>query len=69
MIIEVEDRFYKVAKQFLNMLKRLDRAAASGDAVHEVEEMTWFGPDRDGPRNDRRAHQAARRRTATAAGD
>ena len=43
MIIEVEDRFYKVAKQFLNMLKRLDRAAASGDAVHEVEEMTWFG--------------------------
>ena len=42
MIID-EDRFYKVAKQFLNMLKRLDRAAASGDAVHEVEEMTWFG--------------------------
>ncbi len=43
MIIEVEDRFCKVAKQLLNVLGKLQRAAASGDAVHEVEETTWFG--------------------------
>jgi hypothetical protein len=43
MIIEVEDRFCKVTKQFLRVLGRLQRAAASGDAVHEVEETTWFG--------------------------
>ncbi len=43
MIIEVEDRFCKVTKQFLKVLRKLQRAAASGDAVHEVEETTWFG--------------------------
>jgi len=43
MIIEVEDRLCKVAKQFLDVLGRLERAAASGDAVHEVEETAWFG--------------------------
>jgi hypothetical protein len=43
MIIEVEDRFCKVTKQFLKVLGRLQRAAASGDPVHEVEETTWFG--------------------------
>ena len=43
MIIEVEDRFCKVTKQFLKVLGRLQCAAASGDAVHEVEETTWFG--------------------------
>ena len=43
MIIEVEDRFCKVAKVFLKMLKKLERAARRGDAVHEVEETTWFG--------------------------
>jgi hypothetical protein len=43
MIIEVEDRFCKVTKQFLKVLGRLQGAADSGDAVHEVEETTWFG--------------------------
>ncbi len=43
MIIEVEDRLCKVAKQFVDVLGRLERAAASGDAVHEVEETAWFG--------------------------
>ena len=43
MIIEVEDRLCKVAKQFVDVLERLERAAASGDAVHEVEETAWFG--------------------------
>ncbi len=43
MIIEVEDRFCKVTKQFLKLLGKLQRAAASGDAVHEVEETAWFG--------------------------
>ena len=43
MIIEVEDRLCKVAKQFVDVLKRLQRAAASGEAVHEVEETAWFG--------------------------
>jgi len=42
MIIEVEDRLCKVAKQFLNVLGKLQRAAASGKAVHEVEETAWF---------------------------
>ncbi|MCP3885771.1 MAG: hypothetical protein GY700_09910, partial [Propionibacteriaceae bacterium] len=42
MIIEVEDRFCKVTKQFLKMLGKLERAAASGEAVHEVEETAWF---------------------------
>jgi hypothetical protein len=43
MIIEVEDRLCKVAKQFVDVLGKLQRAAASGDAVHEVEETAWFG--------------------------
>ena len=43
MIIEVEDRLCKVAKQFVDVLGRVERAAASGDAVHEVEETAWFG--------------------------
>ncbi len=43
MIIEVEDRLCKVAKQFVDVLGRLERAAASDDAVHEVEETAWFG--------------------------
>mgnify|MGYP001819915639 CR=1 FL=1 len=43
MIIEVEDRLCKVARRFLDVLGRLERAAASGDAVHEVEEAAWFG--------------------------
>ena len=40
MIIEVEDRFCKVAKAFSKALEKLERAAERGDAVHEVEEMT-----------------------------
>ncbi len=43
MIIEVEDRFCKVAKAFSRVLKKLERAAERGDALHEVEETTWFG--------------------------
>jgi hypothetical protein len=43
MIIEVEDRFCKVAKVFLKLLGALERSAERGDAVHEVEEMTWGG--------------------------
>jgi len=43
MIMEVEDRFCKVAKAFLEVLSRLQRAAQRGDAVHEVEEATWSG--------------------------
>jgi len=43
MIIEIEDRFYKVAKVFSAMLGKVQRAAKRGDAVHEVEEMTWSG--------------------------
>lgn len=41
MIIEVEDRFCKVAKVFSKMLQKVQRAAERGDAVHEVEEMTF----------------------------
>jgi hypothetical protein len=41
MIIEVEDRFCKAAKMFSQMLDKVQRAAKRGDAVHEVEEMTW----------------------------
>jgi len=44
MIIEVEDRFCKVAKAFSRVLEKLERAAERGDAVHEVEETTWGGP-------------------------
>jgi hypothetical protein len=43
MIIEIEDRFCKVAKVFSAMLHKVQRAAERGDAVHEVEEMTWSG--------------------------
>ena len=43
MIIEVEDRFCKVAKAFSKVLDKLQRAAERGDAVHEVEETTWSG--------------------------
>lgn len=43
MIIEVEDRFCKVAKAFAGVLGTLRGAAQRGDAVHEVEEMTWKG--------------------------
>jgi hypothetical protein len=41
MIIEVEDRFCKVAKVFSRMLDKIQCAAKRGDLVHEVEEMTW----------------------------
>ena len=40
MIIEVEDQFDKVAKVFSELLKKVQRAAERGDAVHEVEELT-----------------------------
>jgi len=43
MIIEVEDRFCKAAKAFSKVLDKLQRSAERGDAVHEVEEMTWGG--------------------------
>ncbi len=43
MIIEVEDRFCKAAKMFSKMLNKVQHAAERGDAVHEVEEMTWRG--------------------------
>jgi hypothetical protein len=43
MIIEVEDRFCKAAKRFLRVLAAIEQAAERGDAVHEVEEATWFG--------------------------
>jgi hypothetical protein len=43
MIIEVEDRFYKAAKVFSKLLGALERSAERGEAVHEVEEMTWGG--------------------------
>jgi hypothetical protein len=41
MIIEVEDRFCKAAKLFSEMLNKLQHAAKRGEAIHEVEEMTW----------------------------
>jgi hypothetical protein len=43
MIIEIEDRFDKVAKLFSALLNKVQRAAQRGDAVHEVEEVTWRG--------------------------
>ena len=43
MIIEIEDRFCKVAKVFSAVLNKVQRAAKQGDAVHVVEEMTWSG--------------------------
>jgi len=41
MIIEVEDRFGKAARVFSRLLGKVQCAAKRGDAVHEVEEMTW----------------------------
>jgi hypothetical protein len=41
MIIEVEDRFGKAARVFSKLLGKVQCAAKRGDAVHEVEEMTW----------------------------
>ena len=43
MIIEVEDRFCKVAEQFSRVLAAIEQAGKRGDAVHEVEEATWSG--------------------------
>ena len=43
MIIEVEDRFCKAAKMFAEMLNKLQHAAQRGEAIHEVEEVTWHG--------------------------
>jgi len=43
MIIEVEDRYHKAAKQFVKVLTASEQAAKRGDAVHEVEERTWRG--------------------------
>jgi len=43
MIIEVEDRFCKVAKAFSAVLNKLQRSAERGEAVHVVEEMSWSG--------------------------
>jgi hypothetical protein len=42
MIIEIEDRFCKAAKVFAKLLDKVQRAAERGDAVHEVEKMTWI---------------------------
>lgn len=42
MIIEVEDRFSKAAQVFSQLLDKVQQAAQRGDAVHEVEEMTWI---------------------------
>jgi len=41
MIIEVEDRFCKVAQVFSQALVKLERAAKRGAAVHEVEESAF----------------------------
>jgi hypothetical protein len=41
MIIEVEDRFCKVAKAFSKALEKLERAAEREAAVHEVEETAF----------------------------
>ena len=42
MIIEIEDRFCKAAHVFSKLLDKVQCAAKRGDAVHEVEEMTWI---------------------------
>ena len=42
MIIEIEDRFCKAARVFSKLLDKVQCAAKRGDAVHEVEEMTWI---------------------------
>ncbi len=41
MIIEIEDRFCKAAQVFSKLLDKIQCAAKRGDAVHEVEEMTF----------------------------
>jgi hypothetical protein len=41
MIIEVEDRFGKVAQVMERMLRKVERAADRGAAVHEVEESVF----------------------------
>jgi hypothetical protein len=41
MIIEVEDRFCKAVEVFSKLLEKVQCAAKRGDAVHEVEEITW----------------------------
>lgn len=41
MIMEIEDRFGKVAKVFLRMLEKVQRAAERGDAIDAVEELIW----------------------------
>jgi hypothetical protein len=43
MIIEVEDRFCKAAEVFSEVLNKLQRSAERGDALHEVEEVSWNG--------------------------
>jgi len=42
MIIEIEDRFCKAAQVFSKLLGKVQCAAKRGDAVHEVEEITWI---------------------------
>ena len=41
MIIEVEDRYCKAVRVFAKLLDKVQRAAKRGDAVHDVEEMTF----------------------------
>lgn len=43
MIIEVEDRYCKAAKQFVKLLAEVEQAGERGEAVHEVEATTWSG--------------------------
>ena len=39
MIIEIEDRFCKVAKAFSEVINKVQCSAERGDAVHEVQEL------------------------------
>jgi hypothetical protein len=41
MIIEIEDRFCKAAQVFSKLLGKVQCAAKRGDAIHDVEEMTF----------------------------
>jgi hypothetical protein len=41
MIIEVEDRFCKVAEQFLSLMAKIDEASEGDVPIHVVEERTW----------------------------
>jgi hypothetical protein len=43
MIIEVEDRYCKVAEAFSAVMGKLQKSAERGEAVHVVEETTWSG--------------------------